>query len=130
MDIETRVRQLLLPVFYLSSIDEVKPQASLVKDLGAESLDFVQMIYLIEKEFGVTLKPDELMSGGLNANPESLFLGGKLTREAAVLLNEKYPGRSETFTEGMTKNAIYLSITVGDLAAAVKARLERVETHA
>lgn len=37
---------------------EVKPEASFTNDLGADSLDTVEMIMEFEKEFGVTI-PDE-----------------------------------------------------------------------
>ncbi len=130
MNIETRVRQMLLPVFYLPSIEEIKPEASLVQDLGAESLDFVQIIYLIEREFGVVLQPDAIMSGATTEDPETMFLDSKLTKEAADLLNKKFPGHAEPFAEGMTRRTIYLSITVRDLAAAISARMEVGELHA
>ena len=37
--------------------DEVKPEASFTNDLGADSLDTVELIMELEKEFGVTI-PD------------------------------------------------------------------------
>jgi acyl carrier protein len=130
MEIETRVRQMLLPVFNLPSIDNVKAESALVKDLGAESLDFVQIIYLVEREFGVVLQPDQIMSGAASENPELMFVDGKLTADAAALLNEKFPGHAEPFTEGMTKIKIYQSITVRDLAMAIEARMARGNAHA
>jgi acyl carrier protein len=130
MDTETRVRQMLLPVFNLSSIDNIKPESSLVKDLGAESLDFVQIIYLVEREFGVVLQPDQIMSGAASENPELMFVDGKLTADAAALLNERFPGHAEPFAEGMTKMTIYQAITVRDLAMAIEARITRGDAHA
>lgn len=121
---------MLLPVFYLPSIEEIKPEASFVQDLGAESLDFVQIIYLIEREFGVVLKPDEIMSGAATENPEAMFPDGKLTKAAADLLNKKFPGHAEPFAEGMTRRTIYLAITVRDLAVAIGARMEEGGPHA
>ena len=38
--------------------DEVKPEASFVDDLNADSLDLVEMIMSLEEEFGVEI-PDE-----------------------------------------------------------------------
>jgi len=119
-----------LPVFNLPSIEGIRPEASLVNDLGAESLDFVEIIYLVEREFGVVLKPDEIMSGATSVSSESMFRDGKLTEEGAVLLNRQFPGHAEPFAEGLTKRTIYLSITVRDLTTAIEARLERGESHA
>jgi acyl carrier protein len=130
MNIENRVRQMLLPVFNLPSIEGIKPEASLVNELGAESLDFVEIIYLIEREFGVVLKPDEIMSGATSESPESMFREGKLTQEGAALLNRQFPGHAEQFAEGMTKRTMYLSITVRDLAVAIEARIQRGEPRA
>lgn len=39
-------------------VDEIKPSSRLVEDLGADSLDVVEMIITLEDEFGITL-PDE-----------------------------------------------------------------------
>jgi len=130
MNIEDRLRQMLLPVFNLDSVDSIAPEASLVNDLGAESLDFVEIIYLMEREFGVVLRPDEIMSGAASESPESMFRDGQLTGEGAALLNRQFPGHAEPFAEGMTKRTIYLSITVRDLACAIEARLQRGEPHA
>jgi acyl carrier protein len=130
MGIEDRVREMLLPVFNLPSIEGIKPEASLVNDLGAESLDFVQIIYLVEREFGVVLKPDEIMSGAASDSSESMFRDGKLTEEAAALLNKQFPGHAEPFAEGMTKRTIYLSITVRDLGTAIEARIQRGDPRA
>ncbi len=40
------------------SIDEVTPSASFIDDLGADSLDIVELVMMIEKEFGIEI-PDE-----------------------------------------------------------------------
>ena len=38
--------------------DEVTPQASFIDDLGADSLDIVELVMAFEEEFGVEI-PDE-----------------------------------------------------------------------
>jgi len=40
------------------SPDEIVPDASFIDDLGADSLDIVEMVMLIEKEFDIEI-PDE-----------------------------------------------------------------------
>jgi len=40
------------------SEDEVKPEASFVDDLGADSLDLVELVMALEEEFGQEI-PDE-----------------------------------------------------------------------
>jgi acyl carrier protein len=40
------------------SADEVKPESSLIEDLGADSLDAVELVMAVEEEFGIEV-PDE-----------------------------------------------------------------------
>ncbi len=37
------------------SVDTIKPESEVVKDLGADSLDVVELMMTIEDEYGVTL---------------------------------------------------------------------------
>lgn len=39
--------------------DEVKPDAKFVEDLGADSLDVVELIMALEEKFGVDIPDDE-----------------------------------------------------------------------
>ena len=41
---------------------EVKPEATFAQDLGADSLDTVELIMEFEKEFGITI-PDDTAEG-------------------------------------------------------------------
>ena len=40
------------------SREEIRPDASFIDDLGADSLDIVELVMLIEKEFNIEI-PDE-----------------------------------------------------------------------
>ena len=44
------------------SVDEaeVKPEASFIDDLGADSLDVVELVMALEEEFGVEVPEEEL----------------------------------------------------------------------
>ena len=41
------------------SAEEVKPEASFVEDLGADSLDLTELIMAMEEEFGVEIDDDD-----------------------------------------------------------------------
>ena len=41
-------------------VEEIKPELRLVEDLGADSLDIVEMIITLEDEFGITLPDDQV----------------------------------------------------------------------
>ena len=48
--------------------DEVRPAATLQGDLGAESIDFLDIVFRLEREFGIRIPRGELF-------PESVFQG-------------------------------------------------------
>lgn len=55
-EIESKVNDIIVDKLGVDK-DEVKPEASFTNDLGADSLDTVELIMELEKEFGVTI-PD------------------------------------------------------------------------
>ena len=52
-EIQGRVRKRVAEVLALQP-EEVRADASLVDDLGADSLDLVDLMFTLEKEFGIT----------------------------------------------------------------------------
>jgi acyl carrier protein len=124
MDIETRLRESLLPVFGLENIDEIPATASLIKDVGADSLDFVEITYLVERDFGVVLKSGELLLAGADKNTEDYFATGRLSEENAMKLNHEIPGAAGRFVAGMNRAELFATITVRDLADLIARRLD------
>lgn len=57
MNIEEKVKNIIVEQLGVSA-DEVVPDASFVDDLGADSLDLVELIMVLEEEFGKEI-PDE-----------------------------------------------------------------------
>src|SRR5262249_24204863 len=71
--------------------DEVRPTATLQGDLGAESIDFLDILFRLEREFGIKIERGELF-------PESIFQGnsefvqdGKVTGEGLQELRRRMP---------------------------------------
>ena len=71
--------------------DDIKPDATLQGDLGAESIDFLDIVFRLEREFGIKIPRGELF-------PESIFQGdpefvqdGKLTPKGLTELKERMP---------------------------------------
>ncbi len=56
-DIENRVKNIIVEKLTVDE-SEVTPAAEFTKDLGADSLDTVELIMEFEKEFGIQI-PDE-----------------------------------------------------------------------
>ena len=57
-DIQNRVKAIIVEKF---GVDErkVKPEATFTNDLGADSLDTVELIMELEKEFNITIPDDQ-----------------------------------------------------------------------
>ncbi len=58
MSVEERVKSIIVEQLGVDA-DEVSPDASFVEDLGADSLDTVELIMAFEEEFGVEISDDE-----------------------------------------------------------------------
>lgn len=126
MDVEIKLREILLLVFGFDHIDEIEPDHSLFDDLGAESLDFVEIMWMIEQNFGVVLKASELVIRDSTEPGDDLFKEDKLTAEGAVLLQRQFPHSTDKITPGLSKVAVFRLMTVRDLAVLIQAKLSKV----
>ena len=89
-DIFTKVRTTLVDALSVDD-EQVTPAARLKADLGAESIDFLDIVFRLEKQFGVTIPREELF-------PESIFQGdaafvanGKVTPAGLAALEKQMP---------------------------------------
>ena len=57
MNVEEKIKNIIVEQLGVS-VDEVIPEASFVDDLGADSLDLVELVMVLEEEFGKEI-PDE-----------------------------------------------------------------------
>src|SRR5947208_9641944 len=71
--------------------DEISPSSTLQGGLGAESIDFLDIVFRLEREFGIKIPRGELF-------PESIFQGdpdfvqaGKVTPKGLQELRERMP---------------------------------------
>ena len=58
MSVQDRVKAIIVEQLGVDA-EEVTPQASFVEDLGADSLDTVELIMAFEEEFGVEISDDD-----------------------------------------------------------------------
>lgn len=124
-----QLKEILARVFNLEDPASINDNASLIADLGADSLDFVEIIHLIEKGFGVVIKTDEIMLGGSGLTMDELFVDGCLTADGAVRLQSAFPAKPGQFCASMTKVAMFSLLTVADLAAIVRTKLDGGGAH-
>jgi acyl carrier protein len=71
--------------------EEIIPTATLQGDLGAESIDFLDIVFRLERDFGLKIPRGELF-------PESIFQGdpefvqdGRVTEKGLAELRERMP---------------------------------------
>ncbi len=57
-EIESRVKAIIVDKLGVEE-SEVKPEANFINDLGADSLDTVELIMEFEKEFGISIPDDQ-----------------------------------------------------------------------
>jgi len=70
--------------------DEVKPKATLSGDLGAESIDFLDIVFRLEKNLGIKIPRGDLFLENVFTDPKYVQ-GGKVTEEGLTLLRERLP---------------------------------------
>lgn len=70
--------------------DEVTKDATLVGDLGAESIDFLDIVFRLEKAFDIKIDQSELFPDNVLNDP-AYVQDGKVTDEGLALLKERMP---------------------------------------
>ena len=58
-EIEEKVKTFLIEDLEVEE-DKINPEANLKEDLGIDSLDFVDIVVIVEKTFGFKIKPEEM----------------------------------------------------------------------
>jgi acyl carrier protein len=70
--------------------DEVTPEATMVGDLGAESIDFLDIVFRLEKAFGIKIPRSELFPEDVLSSTE-FVVDGKLNDAGIAALKERMP---------------------------------------
>lgn len=58
-EIEERVKNFLVEELEIDE-EKISPEAKLKDDLGIDSLDFVDIVVIVERNFGFKIKPEEM----------------------------------------------------------------------
>ena len=70
--------------------DEVTEDATMVGDLGAESIDFLDIVFKLEKSFDISIPREELFPDDILTNADYVA-DGKLTPEGVAQLKARMP---------------------------------------
>jgi len=104
--------------------DEIRPDATLQGDLGAESIDFLDIVFRLERGFGIKIPRGELF-------PESIFQGdpefvqnGKVTDKGIAELRSRLPFADvETFARDPQVTKISDLFTVDMITKYIQGKL-------
>ena len=70
--------------------EDVEPNATLVGDLGAESIDFLDIVFRLEKTFGIDIPRAELFPEDILTNAEYVQ-DGRVTADGVAQLKQRMP---------------------------------------
>ena len=71
--------------------DDVIPSATLQEDLGAESIDFLDIVFRLEREFRIKIERNELFPDPISPNDPVFVRDGRLTDEGLTALRLRMP---------------------------------------
>lgn len=108
-----KVREIIADVLVIDE-DEITMQSRLISDLGAESIDFLDLVFQLEKEFGIKIPRGQLEKNARGELTEDEFeKGGVLTAQGMAALKQylsEVP--AEYFKSNMKLNEIPMLFTV------------------
>jgi acyl carrier protein len=99
-------------------IDEVKADASLINDLGAESIDFLDLVFRLERAFKVKIPRGKIIEDARGDLPEAEFEQKGIVTEAGL-------ARLRTFLSEVPADRFKAQLKVADIP-----RLFTAETFA
>lgn len=103
--------------------EEVTPEATMVGDLGAESIDFLDIVFRLEKAFNIEIPRSELFPEDILTNAEYVK-DGKVTPEGVEELKKRMPFADLTkFSANPMVQDFGNLLTVNDLCRYVESKV-------
>ena len=104
--------------------DEVTPDAVLVGDLGAESIDFLDIVFRLEKTFGIKVDQNELFPDNILNDPQYVA-DGRVTDNGMEELRKRMPHANlESFESDRSVGGFSNIFTVDTIARFVQSKLD------
>jgi len=103
--------------------DDVRPDATMVGDLGAESIDFLDIVFRLEKAFGIKIPRGELFPEDVLSSSEFVN-NGKLNAAGIAALKSRMPFADLTkFEANPSVQNFANTLTVEDMVRYVASKL-------
>ncbi len=89
-EIFAKVRSTLVDALNVDD-NEVTPTARLKGDLNAESIDFLDIVFRLERQFGFSIPREDLFPESIFQGDPKFVAGGKITEDGLVELQTRMP---------------------------------------
>jgi acyl carrier protein len=89
-EIDARITKVLVQALGVEK-DDIKPSATLQGDLGAESIDFLDIVFRLEHEFMIRVPRGELFSELLFTDVTQILEDGHVTDAGLATLRRRLP---------------------------------------
>src|SRR6476620_11124312 len=89
-EIYTKVSATLVEALNVDE-DEISPASTLQGDLGAESIDFLDIVFRLERGFGIKIPRDELFPEAIFQADPKFVKDGKVTPDGIQELRTRLP---------------------------------------
>lgn len=131
MNVLERVQSIIADALYVEKTEVVR-DASLMKDLGAESIDFLDIVFRIEKDFGIKLPKGEAERRARgNLTDEEFAINGLIQEKGLDCLRKAMPEVDATLIKhGLTVRDIPTLFTVATFERMVNEQLFGVASSA
>ncbi|MEN6458132.1 MAG: acyl carrier protein [Thermoguttaceae bacterium] len=104
--------------------EDVTPQATLVGDLGAESIDFLDIVFRLEKAFGIKIPRGELFPEDILTDA-TYVQDGKVTEVGIAELRKRMPfANLDQFAKNPAVQEFANLLTVADMCRFVEGKVE------
>ena len=121
-EIFEQVREVLVDALAVDE-DEVSMESTLVDDLGAESIDLLDIVFQLEKKFNIKINRGELIPTEKLDDPQYVQ-EGKLTEAGLAMLKEALPSADlEAFSQNPVIQNLAKVLAVRDLVYLVGTKL-------
>ncbi len=121
-DVFEKVKEALVDALGVDD-DEVTPQATMVGDLGAESIDFLDIVFRLEKAFGIEIPRSELFPEDILTNAQYVR-DGRVTPDGIVELKKRMPFADlSQFEANPAVQEFSTLLTVNDLCRYIQSKV-------
>lgn len=123
-EIFNQVREVLVDALGLDDGD-VTEDATLMGDLGAESIDFLDIVFRLEKAFNIKVPREELFPAEAVMNNPEYVSGGKVTAKGLAELKSRMPHTNfSEFEKNPDVNKVADLFTVGAIVNFIEGKLK------